>query len=83
MLFLLSNPRDIPVDDLVSEEDVVVVTLSYRVNAFGFFSYEDQLMPGIFGFLLTLKKIIWFFLWPLEICFVIDIDYTITQVIWD
>ena len=48
MLFLLSNPRDIRVDDLVSEEDVVVVTLSYRVNAFGFFSYEDQLMPGIF-----------------------------------
>ena len=46
MLFLLSNPRDIPVDDLVSEEDVVVVTLSYRVNAFGFFSYEDPLMPG-------------------------------------
>ena len=47
MLFLLSNPRDIPVDDLVSEEDVVVVTLSYRVNAFGFFSYEDPLMPGM------------------------------------
>ena len=56
MLFLLSNPRDIPVDDLVSEEDVVIVTLSYRVNAFGFFSYEDQLMPGIFQFQLTLKK---------------------------
>ena len=47
MLYLLSNPRDIPVDDLVSEEDVVVVTLSYRVNAFGFFSYEDPLMPGL------------------------------------
>ena len=47
MLFLLSNPRDYPVDDMVSEEDVVIVTLSYRVNAFGFFCYEDPLMPGL------------------------------------
>ena len=46
MLYLLSNPRDVPVDDLVTEEDIVVVTLSYRVNAFGFFCYEDPLMPG-------------------------------------
>ena len=54
MLFLLSNPNDIPVDDLVSEEDVVVVTLSYRVNAFGFFSYEDPLMPGKFGYCIVI-----------------------------
>ena len=47
MLYLLSNPRDVSVDDMVSEEDVVIVTLSYRVNAFGFFCYEDPLMPGL------------------------------------
>ena len=47
MLFLLSNPRDIPVDDMVAEQDVVIVTLSYRVNAFGFYCYEHALMPGI------------------------------------
>ena len=45
-LFTLSNPTDVPVDDLVAEQDVVVVTLGYRVNAFGFFCYEDVLMPG-------------------------------------
>ena len=26
MLYLLSNPRDVPVDDLVTEEDIVRLT---------------------------------------------------------
>ena len=50
MLFLLSNPKGIPAEELVLEKDVVVVTFSYRVNAFGFFSYEDPLIPGTFNY---------------------------------
>ena len=49
MLYLLSNPRDVPVDDMVAEQDVVIVTVGYRVNAFGFYCYEDPLMPGMLG----------------------------------
>ncbi len=50
-LFTLSNPEDVPAEDLVEDQDVVVVTFSYRVNAFGFLSWEDPLMPGNLGLL--------------------------------
>ena len=46
---MLGNPADVPPDDLVSKEDIVVVTIGYRLNAFGFLSFEDPLLPGNYG----------------------------------
>ena len=48
-LFMLGNPADIPPDDLVSKEDIVVVTIGYRLNVFGFLSFEDPILPGNYG----------------------------------
>ena len=48
-LFTLSNPEDAPADDLVSDQDIVVVTVSYRLNAFGFLCTEDNILPGNMG----------------------------------
>ena len=39
-LFTLSNPEDAPADDLVSDQDLVVVSVSYRINVFGFLCTE-------------------------------------------
>ena len=50
-LFTLGNPEDIPADDLVSDQDLVVVSVAYRLNAFGFLSYEDPTLPGNLGLL--------------------------------
>ena len=33
------------------EEDVVVVVLQYRLNIFGFLSFEDAAAPGNYGML--------------------------------
>ena len=46
---MLGNPADIPPDDLVSKEDIVVVTIGYRLNVFGFLSFEDPILPGNYG----------------------------------
>jgi len=35
-LFTLGNPEDVPADDLVQDQDLVVVSIGYRLNAFGF-----------------------------------------------
>ena len=48
-LFTLSNPEDAPADDLVSDQDLVMVTVSYRINAFGFLCTEDETVPGNMG----------------------------------
>jgi len=48
-LFTLSNPEDAPADDLVSDQDLVVVSVSYRINVFGFLCTEDIVVPGNMG----------------------------------
>lgn len=48
-LFTLGNSKDTPADDLVSDQDLVVVTLAYRLNAFGFLSFEDDVLKGNIG----------------------------------
>ena len=35
--------------DYLMEEDVVLVTVQYRLNAFGFLSTEDDVSPGNYG----------------------------------
>ena len=35
--------------DYLMEEDVVLVTVQYRLNAFGFISTEDAVSPGNYG----------------------------------
>ena len=48
-LFTLGNPEDVPADDLVQDQDLVVVSIAYRLNAFGFLSYQDPILPGNLG----------------------------------
>eukprot|EP00095_Tigriopus_kingsejongensis_P008028 maker-scaffold630_size122347-snap-gene-0.11 protein:Tk08028 transcript:maker-scaffold630_size122347-snap-gene-0.11-mRNA-1 annotation:"hypothetical protein DAPPUDRAFT_303775" len=48
-LFTLGNPSDVPAEDFVADQDVVFVSLAYRVNAFGFLSFEDSTLPGNMG----------------------------------
>ncbi|XP_059097691.1 cholinesterase-like [Tigriopus californicus] len=48
-LFTLGNPADIPAEDFVANQDVVFVSVNYRVNAFGFLSWEDNVLPGNMG----------------------------------
>lgn len=48
-MFTLGNPQDVPADDFVSDQDVVVVSVAYRLNAFGFLTYEDPNLPGNLG----------------------------------
>ena len=48
-LFTLGNPQDVPADDLVSDQDLLVVSVAYRLNAFGFLTFEDTNLPGNLG----------------------------------
>lgn len=48
-----------PGADLVADQDVVVVTLAYRLNAFGFLSYEDSMIPGNAGLHDQYLAILW------------------------
>ena len=57
--FTLSNPEDVPGSDLAADQDVVVVTLAYRLNAFGFLSYEDSMIPGNAGLHDQYLAILW------------------------
>ena len=34
---------------VMENEDVVLVTVQYRLNAFGFMSTEDKVLPGNYG----------------------------------
>ena len=45
----MGNPEDTPGDDLVSDQDVVVVTFGYRLNVFGFICTEDTQFHGNLG----------------------------------
>ena len=58
-LFTLGNPEDVPADDLVSDQDLVVVSLAYRLNAFGFLSFEDPILRGNLGLLDQAMAIRW------------------------
>jgi carboxylesterase type B len=58
-LFTLGNPEDIPAADLSGDQDVVVVSFSYRLNAFGFLSLEEPLLPGNIGLLDQQLALIW------------------------
>ena len=60
-LFTLSNPIDFPAKDFVSDQDVVFVSVNYRVNAFGFLSWSDSTMPGNLGLLDQYLAILWVF----------------------
>ena len=37
--------------DYILEEDVVLVVLQYRLNIFGFLSFDDEEAPGNYGML--------------------------------
>ncbi|XP_063593204.1 acetylcholinesterase-like isoform X1 [Penaeus indicus] len=47
-LFVTSSPSRFPGQDLAAV-DVIVVTVNYRTNAFGFLSWEDAILPGNLG----------------------------------
>ena len=48
-LFTLSNPTDFPAQDFITDQNVVFISLNYRVNALGFLSWEDEIIPGNLG----------------------------------
>ena len=58
-LFTLGNPADVPAQDFVSSQDLVFVSLSYRLNAFGFLSWEDERIPGNIGLQDQYLAILW------------------------
>ncbi|KAK4289235.1 hypothetical protein Pmani_037778 [Petrolisthes manimaculis] len=47
-LFVTSAPSRFPAQDLTAL-DLIVVSLNYRTNAFGFLSWEDRTLPGNLG----------------------------------
>ena len=36
-------------DYVMENDDVILVTVQYRLNAFGFMSTEDEILPGNYG----------------------------------
>ena len=48
-----------PSDMLVATQDVVVVTINYRLNAFGFLSSRDSTLPGNYGMWDQIMSIQW------------------------
>ncbi|XP_064111644.1 cholinesterase-like isoform X2 [Macrobrachium nipponense] len=47
-MFITSSPSRFPGEDL-SSTDIVVVSINYRTNAFGFLSWQDGVLPGNLG----------------------------------
>ncbi|XP_042236794.1 para-nitrobenzyl esterase-like [Homarus americanus] len=47
-LFVTSAASRFPGEDLASN-DLIVVTFNYRTNAFGFLTWQDQVLPGNLG----------------------------------
>ena len=40
-------------------QDIVMVSISYRLNAFGFLSFEDPIIPGNIGLIDQYLGILW------------------------
>lgn len=36
-------------DYMMERDDLILVTVNYRLNAFGFMSFEDKVAPGNYG----------------------------------
>ena len=57
----MGNPEDVPAEDLVADQDVVFVSVGYRLNAFGFLTWEDAVLPGNMGLTDQYLGVLWVF----------------------
>ena len=58
-LFTFDANGDLNPEDLVAERNIIVVTVSSRLNAFGFLSFENVVLPGNTGLLDQFYALIW------------------------
>ena len=55
--FVRGSAAEYEPDYLLDEDDIVLVTINYRLGMFGFLSTEDEHAPGNYGMMDQVRKI--------------------------